>query len=131
MVLLPLKKVQFYINRAKIDRTYHFMTGTKIVHKVNTHSKKLLLKLLGAVIPHLGGESLDIVDEVSNIKLLPTSTYNSIFLDISKLMRLLHISRQYVPPTTLRNIYFNLVMKVLAQHVHVTHDYRDFRSHTK
>ena len=108
----------------------------KIVHKVNTHSMetcgfKLLLKLLGAVIPHLGGEALDIVDEVSNIKLLPTSTCNSIFLDISKLMRRLHISRQYVPPTTLPNRYFNLMMKVLALRIHVAPNYRDFRSHIK
>ena len=32
---------------------------------------KLLVKLLEAVIPNLGGEALDIVDEVSNINSSP------------------------------------------------------------
>ena len=140
----PRVRMSDIANSAGISRQalyLHFANRTellsiKIIHKVNTHSMetcgfKLLLKLLGAVIPHLGGEVLDIVDEVSNIKLLPTSTCNSIFLDISKLMRHLHISRQYVPPTTLPNRYFNLMMKVLAPRIHVAPNYKDFSSHIK
>ena len=56
---------------------------TKLINKRNTHSHendgfKLLLKLLSTILPHLGGQSLDIVDETAQIKVDKGDNLNSL-----------------------------------------------------
>ena len=81
------------ISRALKKKLMHLAMAsadcTKLINKRNTHSHIngfcLLLKMLSTILPNLGGQSLNVVDEIANIKLEDGKNLNSLYLKFTTL----------------------------------------------
>jgi len=87
------------------------------------------MKLLGGIFPHLGGPPLDIVDEISSIRMSKNETLVSILHKFISVERKLLLARHTFPPTALFKRYLNLIRQNTQIFIIVAPISRSFHMH--
>ena len=90
---------------------------------------KILLNIMSSILPHLGGNCLDVVTEISQIGLIQDDTLNTLYLKFSLLSRRLKISGHHVPATALLTRYFNITMGIAELKPLLAPIFRVFQKH--
>ena len=85
--------------------------------------------MLSTILPHLGGQSLDVVDEIANIKLEDSDNLNSLYLKFTTLKYKLEMSGHMIPATAMIQRYLNILMNIKQTRTHVAAIQRDFKDH--
>ena len=68
--------------------------------------------MLSSILPHLGGNCLDVDTEISQVGLVQDDILNTLYLKISLLSRRPKISGYHIPATSLLTRYFNIAMGI-------------------
>ena len=89
-----------------IDVTCDKLTTKRHTIAYDKDGFKMLVKLMGVILPHLDGKCLDVVTEITNIKINEGETLNSLYLQFTLLMRKLGLAKHHIPATSLINKYF-------------------------
>ena len=84
-----------------IDVTCEKLTTKRHTIAYDKDGFKMLIKLMGFILPHLGGKCLDVVDEISNIKINEGETLNSLYLQFTLLVRKLGLANHHIPTTSM------------------------------
>lgn len=89
----------------------------------------MLLKLISTILPHLGGQSLDVVEEIAQITIKSGKTSNSLYLEFTLLKYKLEMSGHLIPATAMIQHYLNMIMNIIQAKMHIASIQRDFKDH--
>ena len=85
--------------------------------------------MLSSILPHLGGNCLDVVTEISQLGLIKDDTLNTLYLKFSLLSRRLKISGYHVSATSLITRYFHITMGFAELKSLLTPIFRVYQKH--
>jgi len=106
------KALRIYLARPEtISTNCTVLVEMRKLHRKQRDGFTLLLLLLGAIFPHMGGPHLDIVNEISSIKMRSGETFDSLLHRFLDLDSKLSVSGHYVPATALFQRYIDLLQK--------------------
>ena len=103
----------------------------KVINKIHVNSFErdgfvILPRILGTILLHLGGDTLDVVHEINSLALNKDESMNSLLLQFNFLHMKLQFVQCYVPATVLVQKYFELVMSVSSLRSLLAPLYREF-----
>lgn len=124
------KALRIYLLKpSTIAQVCTLVVEARKIHQRERNGFSLLLHLLGAVFPHMGGPHVDVIQEISSITLRANETFDSLLHRFIGLDRKLTLSGHQVPPTALIQRYINLVKKNDKIFTLISPIHRQFHEH--
>jgi len=99
----------YLLTKSSISSACTVLTAKRNLYRNQKDGFVLLLRLLGGIFPHLGGPQLDVINEISSIKVHKNETLNSLLDKFISLDRRLELSGRAVSPTVLFQRYLDII----------------------
>ena len=123
-------------------RVYFFRANTfsdkcrKILLQRKTHSSTmcgftLLIKILGAIFPHMGSMPYNVNDKIAKLTLLSNETYDGLFERFLDIEKEVEMSLHKVSDTSVVEKYLDLLMTIPEVVPRLSAIFADFKSHMK